>query len=490
MYFVNDLEIVFEDLFDVVYPTGKRHLRAFKPLLAPALGSLVPHDRSLRYLIDKRSYYRLDIDDFIDFATSELVRVPFLNDFPDGEIQFYQASNLSPTEPFITFSTLSAGVSIIDIAIAREKVFVSVTMRFILFFDSFKTTLLATHTFALDPELSMEPKRDSYSQQLIEWDRYTIFPPMNDDPEWRFIMSGIYTDSLLNEMTSFNEKQGSASLDQINTIRQAGRDNYGKYSELYELTRLALHLPSYFDFMYDLVVSSKVTASEYKKISFKKKKRRKIVSNPQKATYKIVKSINIIHEDEDQEKVTRNWTPPNYSYAVRGHWRVLQNPLAKGHDPLGNAVYGKTWVRDYFKGENKPIRPEETEKFQADPRVVIKIKQPLAYARDIIMANYSNSPTQNTSGKTINKEETKQTTEKPTSEWMVRERNKLSAGLRYCILKRDDFRCQLCGKSASEDNNVRLEVDHIVPVSSWGKSVENNLRTTCRECNKGKGNNA
>lgn len=64
------------------------------------------------------------------------------------------------------------------------------------------------------------------------------------------------------------------------------------------------------------------------------------------------------------------------------------------------------------------------------------------------------------------------------------ERAKMNDSLRYDILKRDGFRCQLCGASAKE--GVKLHIDHIVPVSKGGKTVASNLRTLCYRCNMGK----
>ena len=57
--------------------------------------------------------------------------------------------------------------------------------------------------------------------------------------------------------------------------------------------------------------------------------------------------------------------------------------------------------------------------------------------------------------------------------------------LRFEILKRDEFTCQYCGKKAPE---VKLQVDHITPLSKGGKTDKDNLITSCSECNKGKGN--
>lgn len=51
---------------------------------------------------------------------------------------------------------------------------------------------------------------------------------------------------------------------------------------------------------------------------------------------------------------------------------------------------------------------------------------------------------------------------------------------RFEVLKRDNFRCQYCGR---EGKDVTLEVDHIEPKSKWWTDELNNLITCCRECN-------
>lgn len=64
------------------------------------------------------------------------------------------------------------------------------------------------------------------------------------------------------------------------------------------------------------------------------------------------------------------------------------------------------------------------------------------------------------------------------------ERAKMSDSLRYDILKRDGFRCVICGASAQD--GVKLHVDHIIPVAKGGKTTRSNLRTLCSSCNLGK----
>jgi diadenosine tetraphosphate (Ap4A) HIT family hydrolase/5-methylcytosine-specific restriction endonuclease McrA len=56
----------------------------------------------------------------------------------------------------------------------------------------------------------------------------------------------------------------------------------------------------------------------------------------------------------------------------------------------------------------------------------------------------------------------------------------VSGTLRYEVLKRAAFRCELCGASA-EDR--ALEVDHIVPRNAGGSDDPNNLQALCYSCN-------
>jgi hypothetical protein len=54
---------------------------------------------------------------------------------------------------------------------------------------------------------------------------------------------------------------------------------------------------------------------------------------------------------------------------------------------------------------------------------------------------------------------------------------------RFKILARDNFTCQYCGRSAPD---VRLHVDHVIPVCKGGTAEEQNLKTACEDCNMGK----
>lgn len=64
------------------------------------------------------------------------------------------------------------------------------------------------------------------------------------------------------------------------------------------------------------------------------------------------------------------------------------------------------------------------------------------------------------------------------------DRQDINYSLRYDILKRDGFKCKLCGFGA--DDGVKLQIDHIIPFSKGGKTRQDNLRTLCIACNLGK----
>lgn len=65
-------------------------------------------------------------------------------------------------------------------------------------------------------------------------------------------------------------------------------------------------------------------------------------------------------------------------------------------------------------------------------------------------------------------------------------RKPLSKKIRFEVFKRDNFKCQYCGKQVPD---IVLEVDHIVPVCEGGTNIISNLVTSCYDCNHGKSGN-
>ena len=60
--------------------------------------------------------------------------------------------------------------------------------------------------------------------------------------------------------------------------------------------------------------------------------------------------------------------------------------------------------------------------------------------------------------------------------------------MREAIKVRDNFTCCTCGNSTHTEPNLLLEIDHIIPVSKGGYTVEDNLQTLCWKCNRAKSN--
>lgn len=69
-----------------------------------------------------------------------------------------------------------------------------------------------------------------------------------------------------------------------------------------------------------------------------------------------------------------------------------------------------------------------------------------------------------------------------------RDKRAISLGVRFQVLKRDKFKCVLCGDSPSLNPLCVLHVDHIVPWSKGGRTNVENLRSLCGSCNIGRGN--
>lgn len=63
-------------------------------------------------------------------------------------------------------------------------------------------------------------------------------------------------------------------------------------------------------------------------------------------------------------------------------------------------------------------------------------------------------------------------------------RKALGKKLRFAIFARDQFCCRYCGE---QPPNVKLVVDHIIPVVEGGTNDDENLITACAGCNGGKG---
>lgn len=60
----------------------------------------------------------------------------------------------------------------------------------------------------------------------------------------------------------------------------------------------------------------------------------------------------------------------------------------------------------------------------------------------------------------------------------------ISGKTRLDVFERDDYRCQMCGRSV--EDGIKLHIDHIVPFSKGGGNEMENLQVLCHECNLAK----
>ena len=62
----------------------------------------------------------------------------------------------------------------------------------------------------------------------------------------------------------------------------------------------------------------------------------------------------------------------------------------------------------------------------------------------------------------------------------------ISLRQRFLVMKRDNFKCCMCGRSPATTPGLELHIDHIIPWSKGGETVIDNLQTLCSDCNLGK----
>jgi hypothetical protein len=57
--------------------------------------------------------------------------------------------------------------------------------------------------------------------------------------------------------------------------------------------------------------------------------------------------------------------------------------------------------------------------------------------------------------------------------------------LRMRVLKRDNYRCVICGRSPRDNVDIELEVHHVIPWRMGGPTAEEHLATLCGTCHDG-----
>ena len=87
-HFVDQL---YDDFYPFLKPAERRdgQRRGFRLLYSDAMGCLVS-EQSGRELLEDRTYYRIDLDDFMEYATTTLAPDATIDQFPEGIAAFYE----------------------------------------------------------------------------------------------------------------------------------------------------------------------------------------------------------------------------------------------------------------------------------------------------------------------------------------------------------------------------------------------------------------
>lgn len=179
-------------------------------------------------------------------------------------------------------------------------------------------------------------------------------------------------------------------------------------------------------------------------------------------------------------------------------------------DIIEEAKYNKNRYSEYEKEyekldnnsgnytlEDNKIYTDKFLKTEKELYIEYKIDEPITSIKAEYKLNYTSPKGRNNYKKsfvflqnTIEEEIQKvyeEKSEKETRQYTIKlERSRLTSGLRFDILKRDGYSCQICGSSASD--GVKLHIDHKIPVSKGGLTQKDNLWVLCDRCNLGKSN--
>jgi hypothetical protein len=437
------------------------------------------HAREPRFSLLEEEDHIFGFSDFMDFATSDAAPpLASIENLPFSERRIYSYTSIDPIGDFL-ISTKGGldfcigSISIVadckniyillvagfDIEIANDLDLCSVSKSLS---ESCRVSNLKAKLgedgpmgpvfFRGDRRLlkvnalaSLDPKNFTFNCRYITQDFGNHFSVSTDDP----IMLDSATES----------------------FREAHLDAIEEYSAIFDVMKYAVLLPSYFNYRIDVVIRE-----PYRQV--KNTQNPSIFQHPEpvasatelaQPNFKIRRVSAIRRISISSSIPARKFTPPNYKVPVSGFWRQLANDSV-GSDENGRPVLGKTWVRAHERWRELPNRPKE-----------VFLKSRIAAARRFAESQASIEEVH----QSITLCEVKKP-DRVSAEVAYEERKKLTSRLRFAVLSRDLFRCVKCGCDASQDNSIRLEVDHILPVSKGGKTTPQNLQTLCKRCNVGK----
>lgn len=76
----------------------------------------------------------------------------------------------------------------------------------------------------------------------------------------------------------------------------------------------------------------------------------------------------------------------------------------------------------------------------------------------------------------------------PNEPYIHKTSRNINLRMRFLVMRRDNFKCAICGRSPATNPKIILHVDHIVPWDKNGETILQNLQTLCSDDNLGKSN--
>ena len=238
-------------------------------------------------------------------------------------------------------------------------------------------------------------------------------------------------------------------------------------------------------------------------------KENEVVSKTSKKIQKITK-LNELYQFKDIKRKKRNIIEREYSR--KSFDRVTGKSIIKYHldnningirTDLENAIFNITLLEKYNKDVEKVLQSESinnskysTKKFKM---VEERVLRSIIYKKENFMITLKIEVYYRSNGGNVYDNKKRKYLFNDLvfvyNEWnrgnkfeetINQERKIMNDYIRYNVLKRDNFSCQICGITAKD--GAKLQVDHIIPASKGGKTVMSNLQTLCERCNIGKSN--
>jgi hypothetical protein len=437
------------------------------------------HAREPRFSLLEEEDHIFGFSDFMDFATSDAApSLASIKSLPFCEKRIYSYTSIDPIGDFLisTKGGFDFCIGSISVVADSKNIYILLVAGFDIeivsgsYLSRISNSLSDSSRFlklraALGDDGPMGPVFFRDDRRLLKVNALASLDPTNFTFNCRYI-----TQDFGNHFNVSTDDP--IILDSTSeSFREAHLDAIEDFSSLFDVMKYAVLLPSYFNYRLDVVVRE-----PYRQV--KKTPNPSIFSHPEpvasatelmQPNFKIRRVSAIRRISISSSIPARSFTPPTYKVPVSGFWRQLASDSV-GSDENGRPVLGKTWVRSHERWRDLPNRPKD-----------VFLKSRIAAARRFAESQASVEEVR----QSITLSEAKNPARVSTEE-AYEERKKLTSRLRFAVLSRDLFRCLKCGADASQDNSVRLEVDHIIPVSKGGRTDPQNLQTLCKRCNVGK----